>query len=410
MTYPEVIQYLYDQLPMFHRIGAAAYKPSLDNTRALCKWLNHPEDHVTTVHIGGTNGKGSTSHLIAASLQTAGYKVGLYTSPHLIDFRERIKINGQYIAEKAVLDFVIKYKNSSLTQIQPSFFEITFAMAMDYFHQEKVDIAIIEVGMGGRLDSTNVIHPILSVITNVSLDHQKFLGEDIPQIAMEKSGIIKSNIPVVLGPMKAAAKNIMLQKSIEKHSPLFEATMQDIVPECQLQGLYQEENKRTAFKALQIIMPQFPKLQHEHIHHAFKHVQSLTGIRGRWEILKDKPLTIADVGHNEEGIQSVLKQVQTTQHHELHIVIGMVEDKDVATVLSLFPKSAYYYFCKANIPRGMNAEALAQIARAQGLQGPVFYSVQEAFDEAQKKAKKHDLVLITGSFFTVAEILNAHSL
>jgi dihydrofolate synthase/folylpolyglutamate synthase len=350
---------------MFHRIGAAAYKPSLDNTRELCKWLNHPENLVKTIHVGGTNGKGSTSHLIAASLQRAGYKVGLYTSPHLIDFRERIKIDGQYITEQAIIDFVIKYKNSALTEIQPSFFELTFAMAMDYFKQEKVDIAIIEVGMGGRLDSTNVIRPILSVITNVSLDHQKFLGDDIPQIAMEKSGIIKSNIPIVLGPMKASAKNIMLQKAIEQHSPLYEASLQDNAPECQLKGLYQEENKRTAYKALQIIQPQFPQLEHEHIDYAFKHVQSLTGIRGRWEVLKNQPLTIADVGHNEEGIQSVLRQVKATVHQALHVVIGMVEDKDLEKVLSLFPKHAHYYFCKANIPRGMNAEALAQIAQKQ---------------------------------------------
>lgn len=406
MTYAQVIEYLYEQLPMFHRIGAAAYKPSLDNTHALCKWLRHPESQVTTIHVGGTNGKGSTSHLIAATLQTAGYKVGLYTSPHLIDFRERIKINGECITQQAVIDFVMQYKNADWSAIQPSFFELTFAMAMQYFFQEKVDVAVIEVGMGGRLDSTNVIHPILSIITNVSLDHQKFLGEDIPQIAQEKSGIIKRNTPVVLGPMNAMAKNVMLQKAINQGAAVHEVKMEDDAPDCSLLGSYQEQNKRTAFKALQVIMSSFPNLNHNHITTAFRDVSSLTGIRGRWEILQKEPLTIADVGHNEEGIKSVLAQVKKTPHHELHVVIGMVEDKDLKTVLSLFPKSAYYYFCKANIPRGMNAHQLAQIASNYELQGFVYESVEAAYTKAQAQAKPNDLVLVTGSFFTVAEILN----
>ena len=406
MTYPEVLQYLYDQLPMFHRVGAAAYKPSLDNTHALCRWLAHPEQKIKTIHVGGTNGKGSTSHLIAASLQLSGYSVGLYTSPHLIDFRERIKINGQCIPEAAVIEFVLKYKNAAVKEIQPSFFELTFAMALDYFQQEKVDVAIIEVGMGGRLDSTNVIHPLLSVITNVSLDHQKFLGETIPEIASEKSGIIKNQTPVVLGMMSAAAKNVMIQRALDCQSPIYETSIDDMAPETSLMGEYQEENKRTAFKALQILKSHFQQLTDVQIAKGFLEVNTITGMRGRWEILSQRPLTIVDVGHNEAGIKAVMKQINKTAHNQLHIVLGMVNDKDVDTVLGLFPKNAHYYFCKANIPRGLDADILASKAHEKELMGNIYPSVQEAFIHAQKRAQTGDLILVTGSFFTVAEVIH----
>lgn len=406
MTYEEVMQYLYDQLPMFHRVGAAAYKPSLDNTQALCNWLGHPEQKVKTIHVGGTNGKGSTSHLISASLQASGYKVGLYTSPHLLDFRERIKINGHMIPQQDVIDFVIKYNHSDIKNIQPSFFELTFALAMHYFYQEQVDVAIIEVGMGGRLDSTNVIHPLLSVITNVTLDHQKFLGDDVPAIAREKAGIIKQNTPLVLGGMLPEAQLVMEQKAIEQTAPIFYSHLEIATPACTLQGLYQEENKKTAFCALKVLAKEFPSLNEHNIALGFMQVKQLTGIRGRWEILQEDPLIIADVGHNEAGVKSVLEQVALTPHEQLHIVLGMVNDKDVDKVLTFFPKRAQYYFCKANIPRGMDARLLADKSKNCGLLGKVYESVSAAFSHAKENANENDIILATGSFFTIAEILN----
>jgi len=406
MTYEEVMQYLYDQLPMFHRVGAAAYKPSLDNTQALCAWLGHPEQRIKTIHVGGTNGKGSTSHLISACLQASGYKVGLYTSPHLLDFRERIKINGQMIVQQDVIDFVIKYNHSDIKNIQPSFFELTFAMAMDYFYQEQVDVAIIEVGMGGRLDSTNVIQPLLSVITNVTLDHQKFLGDDVPSIAKEKAGIIKRNVPVVLGKMLPSARQVMEQKAKEGDSTFFDSNMVLALPPCPLLGIYQEENKKTAYCAVTVLQSQFPLINESTIATGFSEVKTLTGIRGRWEIVQQQPLIIADVGHNEAGVTAILSQVAQTPHDQLHIVLGMVNDKDVDQVLTHFPKNALYYFCKADIPRGMDALLLAEKARNLGLGGSVYDSVEAAFFKAKENAKENDLILATGSFFTVAEILN----
>jgi len=400
------MQYLYEQLPMFHRVGAAAYKPSLDNTQALCAWLNHPERNIKTVHVGGTNGKGSTSHLISAGLQASGYKVGLYTSPHLIDFRERIKINGEMISQQKVIDFVIKYKTNSISEIKPSFFELTFAMAMEYFDQERVDVAIIEVGMGGRLDSTNVILPLLSVITNVTLDHQKFLGEDVPTIAKEKAGIIKNNTPLVLGTMLTEAKKVICETAAIVKVPVIEISKSEEAPPCELLGAYQEENRRTAYCALQALKTHFPLITEEKIALAFSSVKKLTGIRGRWEIIKNQPLVVADVGHNEAGIAAVIMQAMKTPHEQLHIVLGMVNDKDVDQVLKLFPTHAFYYFCKANIPRGLEAEKLAEKAHAKSLSGDVYGSVKAAYLNALEKSKQNDLILVTGSFFTVAEILN----
>ncbi|MEY4329365.1 MAG: hypothetical protein RL609_113 [Bacteroidota bacterium] len=407
MSYPEVLEFLFAQLPMFHRVGAAAYKPSLKNTEALCQWLDYPERKIKTIHVGGTNGKGSTSHLIASALQCAGYKVGLYTSPHLIDFRERIKINGQWITESAVIDFVESYKDSHCIQIQPSFFELTFAMAMQYFAQEKVDVAIVEVGMGGRLDSTNVITPLLSVITNVSKDHMQFLGNTIEAIATEKAGIIKEHVPVVLGIMKENAKSVFESTAKQRNSHFISCTPDEPVPDCALKGEYQQENSRTAFKALENLKSSFPKLTPEKISEGFLQVQELTGFRGRWEIIqKTNPTIIADVGHNEDGVQWVIQQVKKEKFLRLHIVLGMVNDKDVDHILGLFPKHARYYFCKANIPRGLDAEILREKSAVHHLIGDVYPSVQEAFMAAKKEADHQDLILVTGSFFTVAEILN----
>jgi dihydrofolate synthase/folylpolyglutamate synthase len=407
MTYPEVLEYLFAQLPMFHRVGAAAYKPSLHNTQALCEWLQHPEKKIKTIHVGGTNGKGSTSHLIAAVLQSAGFKVGLYTSPHLLDFRERVKINGEWISQDFVIDFVERYKKSDCTSLQPSFFELTFALAVDYFCHEQVDIAIIEVGMGGRLDSTNVISPLLSVLTNVSKDHMQFLGNTIAAIATEKAGIIKTNTPVVLGPMKDEAKKVFVGMAQEQNSEITFAEHLPSIPPTSLGGDYQKENTQTAFHALKALQNCFHPFDDHHIHYGFANVQSLTGLRGRWEVIqKDHPTIIADVGHNEDGVKWVMQQVANQTFQSLHIVLGMVNDKDVDQVLSLFPKNAQYYFCKANIPRGMEAELLREKASLHALNGFSYPSVKAAFNQAKEKAHQDDFILITGSFFTVAEILD----
>jgi dihydrofolate synthase/folylpolyglutamate synthase len=406
MTYPEVLEYLFAQLPMFHRIGAAAYKPSLHNTEALCLWLDNPERKIKTIHVGGTNGKGSTAHLISASLQSAGYKVGLYTSPHLVDFRERIKINGNWISEDFVVDFVGRYQKSDCTSLQPSFFELTFAMAVDYFAHESVDVAIIEVGMGGRLDSTNVIHPLISVLTNVSKDHMQFLGDTITNIATEKAGIIKPNVPVVLGMMQNDALTVFQQRAFELQCTAQVAHAEMIVPRCGLQGDYQKENTITAYLALQELKSVFASLDETSIARGFMNVKELTGIRGRWEILQEKnPTIIADVGHNEDGIKWVFRQVEKLSYQQLHIVLGMVNDKDVDHVLSLLPKAAHYHFCKANIPRGLAVEILAEKANQQQLKGNVYNSVEAAFQGAKHSAHQEDVILITGSFFTVAEVL-----
>ncbi len=405
MTYSEALQFLFEQLPMFHRVGAAAYKPSLDNTLALCAWLNHPEKKIKTIHVGGTNGKGSTSSLIASSLQCAGLKVGLYTSPHLIDFRERIKINGQWIEENFISDFVVKYKAWNNSDLQPSFFELTFAMAMDYFHHEQVDYAVIEVGMGGRLDSTNVISPIHCVITNVSKDHMQFLGDTIPKIAQEKAGILKPNISATFGPMRDEALVVFKNKASEL-GIAFETAAVRSTYDSPLSGSCQEENKSTALTALESLKKQIPGLTTEHIRQGFADVIHNTGISGRFQTLSENPKTIVDVGHNEDGLRFVFSEIAQIPHQNLHIVLGMVNDKDVENILSLFPPTAQYYFCKANIPRGMDATELCLKAQSKNLNGQVFDSVAAAYTAAKKQAQTNDLVLVTGSFFTVAEVLS----
>lgn len=436
MNYQQTIDYLYTQLPMFQRIGSAAYKDNLDNTIAICKVLGNPENKFKSIHIAGTNGKGSTSHMLASILQSAGYKVGLYTSPHLKDFKERIKINGEMIPEQEVVAFVEKYKND-FEQIQPSFFEMTVGLAFDYFVSQQVDIAVIEVGLGGRLDSTNVITPELSVITNISFDHTALLGNTIEKIATEKAGIIKPGIPVIIGETQAETINTFTDKAHENNVPLILADQRykainvvhklnggqlflemDIIKtindletitysglQCELAGFYQQKNIPAVIYAAELINSKGFTITEANIRHGIKNVVSQTGLLGRWQILSHSPLIIADTGHNEAGIKEVLAQVKQTPHRQLHFVLGMVNDKDISTILSLLPKDAKYYFCQANIPRALNVEDLALQAEKAGLKGEICFSVENALSTAKNKAQVTDLVFVGGSTFTVAEVI-----
>ena len=391
---------------MFHRVGPAAYKPGLDNTWALLELVGNPQIGLKTVHIAGTNGKGSTSHMIAAALQLAGYKTGLYTSPHLKDFRERIRINGVMIPEEEVVAFVNEY-HEAWQSIQPSFFEITVAMCFWYFKRAGIDIAVIETGLGGRLDSTNVIVPEVSVITNIGYDHMNLLGDTIEKIASEKAGIIKSKTPVVIGAMRPEAREVMIQTALQQHAPMIDAALisSTLIPSGELQGHYQIENRSTAFMALRTLAALGWRVNEEHIAQGFQQVVELTGLLGRWQKLHDSPLTIADVAHNEDGIRTVLEQLQRTPHKQLHFVLGLVGDKDVTRVLKLLPQSATYYFCKADIPRGLDAEMLKEQASEFQLRGESYSSVKQAYETACGAANDDDLVFVGGSVFTVAEVL-----
>lgn len=406
MTYPQTLEYLYSQLPMFHRVGPAAYKPGLDNTWALLELVGNPHKGLKTVHIAGTNGKGSTSHMIAAALQLAGYKTGLYTSPHLKDFRERIRINGVMMPEDAVVEFVNQY-HEAWQSIQPSFFEITVAMCFWYFKREGVEIGVIETGLGGRLDSTNVIDPEVSVITNIGYDHMNLLGDTIEKIAAEKAGIIKQKKPVVIGAMREEAREVIIQTALKQLAPIIDSAIipSMLIPSGALQGNYQIENRATAFTALRTLAALGWRVSEEHIAQGFQHVVELTGLLGRWQILNTTPLVIADVAHNEDGIRVVLEQLQQTPHKQLHFVLGVVGDKDVSRVLRLLPQEAIYYFCKADIPRGLDAEELKQQASELDLKGESYTSVKQAYDAACGTAKNDDLVFVGGSVFTVAEVL-----
>jgi dihydrofolate synthase/folylpolyglutamate synthase len=433
ISYQETLDYMYAQLPMFHRIGSAAYKADLDNTIALCARLGNPEKKFRSIHVAGTNGKGSTSHMLAAILQAAGLKVGLYTSPHLKDFRERIKINGEFISQNHVTEFVSKQKNY-FEILQPSFFEMTVGLAFDYFASEKVDIAVIEVGLGGRLDSTNVITPEVSVITNISFDHVALLGNTLEKIAGEKAGIIKPHVPVVIGETQKESAPVFVEKATEQEAPLTFADQvytaihaQHCTEECQrylsmdieqggkiiykdlqseLLGLYQLKNIPTVLAAIDALNKKGFQLTEAIIRKGMKKVISTTGLLGRWQVLAQHPLIIADTGHNEAGIKEVLAQLAVTPHERLHIVIGMVNDKDISTVLALLPKDASYYFCKANIPRALPAaELLAAAAQLNGLSGTAYDTVATALAAAKNKATDGDLILIGGSTFTVAEVV-----
>lgn len=426
-TYTETLNYLYAKLPMFTRIGAAALKNDLSNTLKLCKHLQNPENKFKSIHIGGTNGKGSTSHMLAAILQTAGYKTGLYTSPHLKDFRERIRINGKMIAEQTVIDFMNR-NQIILEEIQPSFFEATVGMAFEYFAKEQVDIALIEVGLGGRLDSTNVIHPLLSIITNISLDHTNLLGNTLSEIAGEKAGIIKPGVPVIIGESHPETQAVFEQKAAETPSPIafasgnwdikilsksdllhlevyhkISGTKLDLALD--LTGSYQIKNLPATLSAVDELRKQGFIISDAHVQSALKNVKQLTGLQGRWQTLQTVPLVICDTGHNEAGISEVLKNIAATPHENLHFVLGMVKDKDISKILRLLPKVAQYYFCQPDIERAKPVAELAQEAQAIGLSGKSFTSVKEAYQAALKQAAPNDLIFIGGSTFVVAEVV-----
>ena len=404
MTYKETTDWMFSQLPMFQMQGASAYKKDLTNTHLLIHQLNHPELKFKSIHVAGTNGKGSTSSMIASILQEAGYKVGLYTSPHLKDFRERIRINGEMISEEFVVEFIAQNK-SFFEENQLSFFEMTVGLAFDYFAKEAVDVAIIEVGMGGRLDSTNIITPLVAVITNIGFDHTQFLGDTLAKIAFEKAGIIKKNIPVVIGEYTEETKAVFLEKAASEVAPIYFA--QDNPPvtyDCALLGDYQEHNKKTVLQAIELLRSEF-HIAIEHIKLGLEHVIQNTGLLGRWQILNEKPFVVCDTAHNSHGLKIVLNQVQKYNFDTLHIVLGVVNDKDLDAILPLFPKTATYYFCKPAISRGLDATDLQQKAAVFELNGRVYNSVSEAYQAAMKSAVATDFIYIGGSTFVVAEIV-----
>lgn len=428
MNYNQTLDYLYSRLPMFQRVGAAAYKADLNNTIALCKELGNPQNKLQCIHVAGTNGKGSTSHMLAAVLKKAGYKVGLYTSPHMVDFRERIKINGKMIPKEYVVEFVEKYQ-AKFEKIEPSFFEWTVGLAFDYFSAQEVDVAVIEVGLGGRLDSTNVITPIVSVITNIGYDHMNLLGDTLAKIGVEKAGIIKERTPVVVSQYQPEAAPIFNEKAKQLKSPItfgdkiykvtgFTKNKDGINVEVlnkknnavlnyqlDLSGSYQVKNILGVLAALEEIVKAGFVVSEENIKDGLKQVVKLTGLSGRWQTLNEKPLIICDTGHNEDGIKEVLKNIEATPHKNLHMVIGMVNDKEVTKVLSLLPKTATYYFTKASIPRALNENELATQAKVLGLKGETYETVKEAIEAAKKKTKANDLIFVGGSTFVVADAL-----
>ncbi|WP_298307510.1 folylpolyglutamate synthase/dihydrofolate synthase family protein [Flavobacterium sp.] len=406
MNYQETINWMFSQLPMYQTQGASAYKEDLTNTILLSKHLSHPERDLKCIHVAGTNGKGSTSHLLASVLQEASYKVGLYTSPHLKDYRERIKINGKEISEKFVCEFISKNK-SFFEENQLSFFEMTVGLAFEYFKKEKTDINIIEVGMGGRLDSTNIINPLISVITNIGLDHTQFLGNTLEAIAFEKAGIIKNYTPIVIGEYTLETKNVFLNKAKETNSEIFFASelIEKTYPSALL-GDYQIHNKKTVLQTIKVLQSQNKfKISEENIKNGFQKVIKNTGLQGRWQKLKENPKVICDTAHNLHGLKIVLNQIQNEKFEQLHIVLGVVNDKDLNEILPLFPKNAKYYFCKPNIPRGLDAELLQKTASKFELYGKVYNSVSNAYQEALGISSKKDFIYIGGSTFVVAEVL-----
>ncbi len=406
MNYSETLQWLFQQLPMYQTQGASAYKKDLTNTVLLAKHLGNPEVDLKCIHVAGTNGKGSTSHLLASVFQEAGYRVGLYTSPHLKDFRERIKINGEEISEQFIVDFVAKNK-PFFEEHQLSFFEMTVGLAFDYFRKEKTEINIIEVGMGGRLDSTNIITPEVSVITNIGLDHTQFLGTTLEAIAFEKAGIIKPKVPVVIGEYTSETRKVFENKSQETNSVIYFASdLIDKTPKTILLGDYQKHNKKTVLQTLKVIQSQNKyAVSDENIEDGFLNVIKNTGLLGRWQQINDSPKAICDTAHNSHGLKIVLNQIQKEKFDDLHIVLGVVNDKDLDEILPLFPKNANYYFCKPEIPRGLDALILKEAASKFALKGKVYDSVSNAYQNALEKAASNDFIYVGGSTFVVAEIL-----
>lgn len=427
MTYQQTLEFLFSQLPVYQRDGKAAYKANLDNTHAIDKYFNHPHTKFKSVHVAGTNGKGSVSHMIASVLQQAGFKTGLYTSPHLKDFRERIKINGQCISEEEVVEFV-SVNQTMIEDMKPSFFELTVGMAFEYFAKQKVDIAIIETGMGGRLDSTNIIKPLVSVITNIGMDHTQYLGNTLADIAQEKAGIIKSNVPVVIGQQQAetmpvfekiardnSAPICFADKRLSINSAKADSEFQHFVVknyqsgtsfeyDLDLLGKYQRKNLLTALTTLELLVP-ILGLDKHHIVDGLQRVVSNTGLLGRWQILGKKPLTICDTAHNKEGLIEVIEQLTKLRFNQLHLVLGFVNDKSIKELLSLFPKNAKYYYSSPKIPRALEVEALLSVSKDLELHGNAYQSVEEAFKEAKWNAGDDDLIYVGGSTFVVAEII-----
>lgn len=403
MTYQEAVSWMFQQLPMYQNQGKTAYKKDLSNTIKLSNYLKNPENKFKSIHVGGTNGKGSTSHMIASVLQEAGYKVGLYTSPHLKSFTERIRINGNEIPQEKVLDFINEHK-AFFEENQLSFFEMTVGMAFDYFAKEKVDIAVIEVGLGGRLDSTNIISPELSIITNIGLDHVQILGGTLEKIAVEKAGIIKPNTPVVIGEKQVETAQVFIEKSKQVNAEIYFASeeIQEYYA-TDLLGAYQNKNVKTVVLALNKLKDF--DVKEKHLKNGLLHVRKNTGLRGRWDVLQEKPKVICDTAHNKEGLTYVMEQLKKESYNRLHIVLGVVSDKELDAILPLFPKEATYYFSKPDIPRGLSSGILKKVSEKYNLIGEEFSSVLEAYNESLKSSSDDDLIYIGGSTFVVAEVL-----
>lgn len=405
MTYQDTLDWMFSQLPMYQRQGQSAFRKDLSNTIKLAEHLNFPEKYFKTIHVAGTNGKGSTSHMIASVLQEAGYKVGLYTSPHLKDFRERIKINGKEVSKQFVTGF-IKRNKVFFEQNSLSFFEMTVGMAFEYFKKQKVDIAVIEVGMGGRLDSTNIITPEVSVITNIGLDHTQFLGNTLEAIAFEKGGIIKPNVPVVIGETQKETTTVFKELAEKNKSKIIFADQQKTENyKSDLVGSYQTKNIVTVLQAIKELKEKGFNISQQNIKIGLLNVVKNTGLMGRWQIVQLNPKVVCDTGHNKDGLTYVIKQLSNEQFESLHIVFGVVNDKDLNSIIDLLPKNATYYFCKPNIPRGLDANELKGILNDYGLKGEAYSSVNEAYNSALNNAGTNDFVFIGGSTFVVAEII-----
>ena len=425
MTYEETITYLYNSAPLFQNVGGDAYKEGLETTLTLDKHFGHPHRKFRTIHVAGTNGKGSCSHTLAAILQSAGYKVGLYTSPHLVDFRERIRVNGEMIPRQRVIDFVEQHR-SFFEPLHPSFFELTTAMAFNYFAEQQVDVAVIEVGLGGRLDCTNIIRPDLCVITNISFDHIQFLGDTLAKIAAEKAGIIKPGIPVVIGETTPETKPVFMDTAQKQGAPIHFAEEEQLVVshlpqngknyywtrdyphlEGELGGLCQVYNTNTLMSAIRVLTSIGYKIEEEHVRRGFANVCALTGLMGRWQKIQESPAAFCDTGHNKAGIELILKQLSIQKYHHLHIVIGMVNDKDIRGVLDMLPRNATYYFTKASVSRALNEREVQRLAKeVAGLEGNTYPNVKEAFEAANANAQKDDFIFVGGSTFVVADLLN----
>ena len=424
MTYQETIEYLFNSTPLFQNVGKDAYKEGLENTLKLDEYFGYPHRTFKTIHVAGTNGKGSCSHTLAAILQSAGYKVGLYTSPHLVDFRERIRVNGEVISKEYVIDFVEQHR-SFFEPLHPSFFELTTAMAFNWFAVQKVDVAVIEVGLGGRLDCTNIIRPDLCVITNISFDHIQFLGDTLAKIASEKAGIIKPKIPVVIGEIHPETEFIFVNKSDLESAPIHFAQRESSVKKAiftpeggityhtteypllkgQLGGYCQVKNTQTILTAVRILQEKGYHIEKEHVYQGFAEVCLLTGLMGRWQILQEQPKMFCDTGHNKAGIEYIVKQLSAQEYRQLHIVLGMVNDKDISGVLAMLPKEATYYFTKASVSRALSEEKVKELAQQAGLQGNTYPNVEEAVQAACSEAHPDDLIFVGGSTFIVADLL-----